>query len=536
MRQAQRAALADARWRGQPVRVELQQLAVAAVVIDVDIALLQRAQREHQLVAGDAQRGPLQRHVQPPAGRLRLHHPRKLASHIPRRLRAWRSTRRQRCLGHCRRRSRRGLVGGRGRAQPPGGAACGRQQGEQPDRQPPALLQPTLFGRRSRRGRGDGRRVCSRGQGVGLRPRRRWRPACRRAGCRGPQPGLMAGQLGLAGGLQRQRRALQADGLLEGLDALRPTIGLDRQGAVQRLQQAIAVAPGGDLGQRLVAVGQHPAHRGRRGLAADREVRHRRQRIQVGPWPLVHAGDVGVLLDRRIAGLQDHRQRLGHVADHLACGAKVQQQRPTAVGQQQHVVGRHVAVVPALGVDHRQGVGHRAQPAQQRGLVGRLAAQAQFVAQGAAFVERHHHVGGAIGLPEAEHLDQRRVVKARQQPGLHHEAVQPLPEGLGLAPGFDQHLQAAVAHGQGGGQVLLERHLALERVVPGAVDDGKAAFAGHRQQLELAEHRAGRQRIARALGRQGLSRCQGHRCGHCGRVLVFWGGAHGRQRGPAGWG
>ena len=271
---------------------------------------------------------------------------------------------------------------------------------------------------------------------------------------------------------------------------------------VNGAQKIVAVLARHQAGQRLIAVVEKPHHRRRWRDPANRKMRHRRQAVQVGPGALVHAGDVSELLDGRIARFHDHRQRLRHVADHPARCTKVQQQGPAGRGQQHDVVGRQIAVVPLLGMDHRQRVGHRPQPAQDGGLVGRAVQGLQVVAQRGALVERHHHVGRAIGLPEPVHLDQRRVVKLGQHLGLVDKAAQPGDEGLGLALRAHADLGPLAAHGDHRRHVLFDGHLPVQRVVPGPVDDAETAFAHNAQQLEFTQPGAHHQRIARAAMRQ----------------------------------
>ena len=284
---------------------------------------------------------------------------------------------------------------------------------------------------------------------------------------------------------------------------------------VDGLQEGLAVAPGGGLGQRHIGVAQQAAHRRRRRLADDGEMHHRRQRVDVGPGALLHARDLGVLLDRRITGLEDHREGLRHVADDPARGAEIEQQRAVAAGQHHHVVGRDVAVVALVAVDHRQRLGQGVQQGAQPGLGGRAAQFLELVLQGLALVEGHHHVGGAIGLPEAVDLDQRGMVELGQQPGLVDEALAAGLEGLAVALGLDLHLVGASARGQHRGHVLLQCHPALQRVIIGQVDDAEAALAEQRGQLELTQHGAYRQAVAHVGG----GRQQRALAGHQGAVV-----------------
>ena len=65
-----------------------------------------------------------------------------------------------------------------------------------------------------------------------------------------------------------------------------------------------------DLGRARQSVLHHARDRGDRRAARDRVVEHRRDAVHVGPWSLFERLVLCVLLDRRIAGLEDDRERL----------------------------------------------------------------------------------------------------------------------------------------------------------------------------------------------------------------------------------
>ena len=183
-----------------------------------------------------------------------------------------------------------------------------------------------------------------------------------------------------------------------------------------------------------------------------------------------------------------------HVADHAPGRAEIEQQR--AGRGQQDVVRRDVAVVTLRGVHHAQGVEQRTQPGAQRGFVGHLAHRRQGALQSRALVERHHHVGGAVLLPEPVHLDQRRVVEAREQPGLVDEALQAGLEGLLVPVGLDDDGGGRVhARRHRGRHVLLDRNAALQRMVVCEVDDAEAALADQSGDLVVADARPVRQGV-----------------------------------------
>ena len=164
--------------------------------------------------------------------------------------------------------------------------------------------------------------------------------------------------------------------------------------------------------------------------AEEQEVNHRAQRVEVGPGALAHGRHVGVLLDRCVTGFQDRGERLRAVTDDAPRCAEVEQDG-RALGRQQDVVGRDVAVEHPFVVQPLQRVEHRLQDAADPGFVGRIGHGAPRIAQRDALQVRHDHVGGRIVLPEAVHLDQRRVVEARQHAGLVDERAQADRVGFG---------------------------------------------------------------------------------------------------------
>ena len=191
--------------------------------------------------------------------------------------------------------------------------------------------------------------------------------------------------------------------------------------------------------------------------------------------------------------------RLRSVADDAARGAEVEQDR-RAFGWQQDVVGRDVAVKHAFTVQQFERVEHGRDHAANPRFIGRPGHRAARIAQGAARQVRHHHVGGAVVFPESVHLDQRRVIEARQQPRLLDERAQPDGIRLGERAGAHRDHRAQTARGERGRHVLLERDLAFERMVLCEVDDAEATDTEHADDLELAEARARRQGVV--LGRR----------------------------------
>ncbi|MCG3190503.1 MAG: hypothetical protein LKCHEGNO_03236 [Burkholderiaceae bacterium] len=106
------------------------------------------------------------------------------------------------------------------------------------------------------------------------------------------------------------------------------------------------------------------------------------------------------------------------------------------------------------------------------------------------------------------HLDQRRVVEARQQLGLVDERAEAEREGFRMRGRQQRHLLLAAAPRQRAGHVFLDRDLALQREVERAVDDAEATAADHPAQLELVQAMPRRQRVggvgAGAAGGRGV--------------------------------
>jgi hypothetical protein len=162
-----------------------------------------------------------------------------------------------------------------------------------------------------------------------------------------------------------------------------------------------------------------------------------------------------------------------------------------------------------VAVHQLERVEQRRQQRTQPGLAGRRVALAQPVDQRLALVQRHHHVGRAVVLPEAIHLDQRRVVERRQQLRLVDEAAQAELERGVVPRRARRHRLAGAAPRQRRRKVFLERDGAPEQRVARAVDDAEAALADQLLDLKLLYPRADRQcrAIAQRFGARGGSRC-----------------------------
>ena len=108
------------------------------------------------------------------------------------------------------------------------------------------------------------------------------------------------------------------------------------------------------------------------------------------------------------------------------------------------------------------------------------------------------------------------MVEAREQPRLVDERAQADRVGLGEGARAHGDLRPLAARRERRRHVLLERDLALERVVLRQVDDAEAADAEHAHDLEFAEAGAWRKRVVVGARRRG----DGLGGEHGGRVLI----------------
>jgi hypothetical protein len=169
----------------------------------------------------------------------------------------------------------------------------------------------------------------------------------------------------------------------------------------------------------------------------------------------------GILLQRRITRLEDHRQRLRPVADDPSGGTEIEQQR-APVGEQENVVRSNVAVKAVVVMNDLQRVEQRVDQGPQPVLGRGPGHLPQGLPEGNALVERHHHVCRAIPLPEAIHLDQRAVVELGEDSRFIDETAQTDGKGLGQACRLDGNRQTLDSRRQRGWHVLLQSDVASE--------------------------------------------------------------------------
>src|SRR5262249_32906600 len=105
---------------------------------------------------------------------------------------------------------------------------------------------------------------------------------------------------------------------------------------------------------------------------------HSGKRVEIRPWPLLERGRLAVLLDRRVAGLQDRGERLRAIGDHAARGTEIEEKR-VAVRQDEDVVGRDVSMHGVRAMQDLQRVEQLREKLLQASLVRRRLRAAQFL-------------------------------------------------------------------------------------------------------------------------------------------------------------
>ncbi|MNT08758.1 hypothetical protein D3C72_1435090 [compost metagenome] len=162
-------------------------------------------------------------------------------------------------------------------------------------------------------------------------------------------------------------------------------------------------------------------------------------------------------------------------------------------------------------VQHPQRAQHRPQQLSQPYLRRWGAHLGARLLESHAAVQRHHHISGVVGLPEAEHLDQRGMIELRQQTRFIDKRCQSGLEGLLIGRRPHPKRLSLRTPRQRRGHVLFDGHRPVQGVVKRLVDHAKTANPQQRQDLEFCKPTSWHQRIhmADTAGR-GLARTIGH--------------------------
>ena len=221
---------------------------------------------------------------------------------------------------------------------------------------------------------------------------------------------------------------------------------------------------------------------------------HGTQRVDIGPRPLLALVVIGVLLNRREARAQHGLRLVGEVTDGASCRAEVEQYRQ-AVILDLNIIQGDIAMQVAFIVNRFDGAEEHWQHAADPRLVDHLwLLLAQTRERGPA-VEQRPHVGGIVLDPEAQDVQQVRMVKARQQARLLDKAVQPGRKRLTEALAAQHQGHVIATHGKRGGHELFNGDSTLKLVVPGTIDDAESTAANHLFYLKLIETVPDRQRV-----------------------------------------
>ena len=270
-------------------------------------------------------------------------------------------------------------------------------------------------------------------------------------------------------------------------DRPRPIVGPNSHRRIDRGKETRAVAGPVTLGERSSLLTMETLENLGRLFASDALVEHDAKRINVGPRPL----RVGfhILFDRRVGrGVEGHRgtRRLCRLETRRT---KVDQHRP-AIGIDQDVGRLDVAVKNADTVGAVEPLGDRPDHVEQAALVkaGALLQQAR---ERIAVLEIHHHVGGAVHLEQAAHVDDvgvaRRGRQVPQQLGFFDELLEAQRvDFLGIGIDRDDGI-FSVAFADRTGEIFLDRDQLVEINPASAIDDPESADTQHIFESPLAK-------------------------------------------------
>ena len=163
----------------------------------------------------------------------------------------------------------------------------------------------------------------------------------------------------------------------------------------------------------------------------------------------------GILLLRGVAGLDDAGQRMAPLGDRAPRRAEIEQ-HGRAIGADDDVVGRDIAMQEVRGVHHLQGIEQRGDDGIELVLRRRPAQTLQPILEALTLLEAHHHVGGGVRLVHARNPHDARVLEARQRARLLQKAGAAPVERFLVAVGLGLHAHGGVAVAEVVGVVLLD--------------------------------------------------------------------------------
>ncbi len=145
--------------------------------------------------------------------------------------------------------------------------------------------------------------------------------------------------------------------------------------------------------------------------------------------------------------------------------------------------------------------------------------------------QRHHHVGGAVGLEKIEDADdRRRAVEPGEDTRLLEEAIAPPMEFLGQSGRPRQHRGAIFADRDRRRQIFLDRDISAERRIARPVGDAEATVAEDSEDFVAAQPHTRGQCAPQILAY--CNRRFGSGLGHCG--ILPWSSRRWEQPGLAG--
>ena len=269
---------------------------------------------------------------------------------------------------------------------------------------------------------------------------------------------------------------------------------MQRQRLVDGLKQRNGIPLRHQFHQWFAGVLNRTHHADRWRRADDEGAQYGAERVDIRPRPLLAFIVVGILLDRRKTRTQHGFRLIREITDGAARRSEIKQHRQTVI-LNLNVIQRDVAVQVALIVDRFDGAEEHWQHAADPRLVNQLRFLFAQTRQRGAAVKQRPHIGRVVLHPEAQHVQQVRVVKARQQAGFLNEAVQTGRKRFAEALAAQHQRHILAAHGEGGRHKLFDSDSAFELVIPGAIDDAESAAANHLFYLKLIETVPDRERV-----------------------------------------
>ena len=277
--------------------------------------------------------------------------------------------------------------------------------------------------------------------------------------------------------------------------------GLD-EGVAQRRRVAAAERHVGEQRGRIPGRAGQPLFGARRRGAGGGKTHRRRQHVQIGRG-------VDALEARRLLLLGRGPRAHRHFAEFHGHTVHAQQHRRVVVGVHQNLVGLHQAVHEAGLVQRLERIEQLVVQAHQAAHRRRVGALQALLFERLAFDVRHQSVDGAVGVDDAEDLDNARMIDSRQRPRVLNESLADHRQRDGVAGLARAHRAIGLADRQRARETLEQHQRLLVARLAHAVGEAVRTLVQRLLDDETIDAHAGRQRHHRAHGRgRGLGKRQ----------------------------